>query len=156
MKGDYTYKLKGKPQPQAENVDAVVSISDSSSAEAGTDEDPEAPPLQVEERQLISLIYLHFEAPLPKEWSGEGGTVSKIVRTLGYTVNKYRRVKEVIANYHHMVLMGMEPLDHNRKHRPTTTQQLPDEARSSSLYVFVESGMMINWWCIKNDIFTIT
>jgi hypothetical protein len=154
MKGDYTYKLKGKPQ--AENVDAVVSISNSSSEEAGTDEDPEVPPLQAEECQLISLIYLRCEAPLLKEWSGEGGTVSKIVRTLGYTVNKCRRVKEVIANYHHMVLMGMEPLDHNRKRRPTTTQQLPDEARSSSLYVFVKSGMMINWWCIKNDIFTVT
>ena len=100
--------LHAKGKPQAANVDAALLISDSSSVEAGTDEDPEAeaPPLQAEEQQLISLIYLRFRASLPKEWSGEGGTVSQIVRTLGCTVNWCRRGKEVIANYHHSILMA--------------------------------------------------
>ncbi len=47
--------------------------------------------------------------------------MSKIVRILGYTVNQGRWVKEVIANYHNTAIMGMEPFDHNRTHRPNTT-----------------------------------
>ena len=79
---------------------------------AGTDEEPQAPSLQVEEQQLISLIYLRFGASPPKEWSSEGETVPKIVRTLGCTVNPCRRVKEVVANYHHSILMAWTTWSH--------------------------------------------
>ena len=63
-KCSYTYQSKGNPR--AAKVDVAVSISDSLHKDLETDEEPETPPLsQAEERQLISLIYLCFGAPLP-------------------------------------------------------------------------------------------
>ena len=76
-KGSYTYQPKGNPR--AAKVNAAVSISNSLHTDSEINEEPETPPLsQEEECQLISLVFLCFEAPPPEEWCGEGGMASKI------------------------------------------------------------------------------
>ena len=89
--------------------------------------------------------------------------MSKIVKTLGYTVNQRRRVKGVIANYHHNAIMSLESFDHSRKHRPNTTAIAEGSQVQQLVCDYIESGvslteatMMINWWCIKNDMLTVT
>ena len=85
------------------------------------------------------------------------------MRRLGYTVNERRWVKEIIANYHHAALMGMEPFNYNRKRRQNTTaiakgiqvQQLVCDYIESGVSL-MEATMMINQWCIKNGMLTVT
>ncbi len=101
MKGNYTYKPKGKPQEA--KVNAAVSISSSTSANEVTPTLSEA-----DQRNLISLYYVDLGAPPPEQWNGEGGTVSEIVRALSYGKDQGRRGKEVIANYHFTILVGGE------------------------------------------------
>ena len=79
-KSDYTYQPKAKPRAAKVNA-ATAIVSNSSHADSKTD--VEAPTLSsADQRNLISLYYVHLGAPPPEEWNGEGGTVSKIVRAL--------------------------------------------------------------------------
>jgi hypothetical protein len=76
-KGSYTYQPKGNPR--AAKVNAAVSISGSLHTDTKTDEEPETLPLsQAEERQLISLIYLHFGAPHLKNGVVKVGRCQKL------------------------------------------------------------------------------
>ena len=78
-------------------------------------------------------------------------------------MNQRRRVKEVIANYHHNAIMGLEPFKHNRKRHPNTTAIAEGSQVQQLVCDYIESGvsvteatMMINRWCIKNDMLTVT
>ncbi len=81
MKGDYTYQPKGKPRVVKAN--AGVAIVSDSPLYADSDTDEEALTLSsIDQRNLISLYYLHIGVPPPEEWNGEGRTMSEIVRAL--------------------------------------------------------------------------
>ena len=89
--------------------------------------------------------------------------MSKIVKTLRNTVKQRMWVKEVIANYHHNAIMGLGLFDHNRKHHPNTTAIAKGSQIQQLVCDYIESGvnlteatMMINWWCIQNDMLTVT
>ncbi len=78
-KGDYTYQPKGKPRVAKAN--AAVAILSNSPLHADSNTNEEAPTLSsADQRNLISLYYIHIRVPSPEEWNGEGGTMSKVVR----------------------------------------------------------------------------
>jgi hypothetical protein len=61
----------------------------------------EAPTLsEADQRSLISLYYIHLGAPPPKEWNGEGGSVSVIVRALNYGKDQGERGHCKLPFYH--------------------------------------------------------
>jgi len=153
-KGDYTCQPKAKPRASKVNA-ATTIISNSSHTDSETD--VEGPNLSsADQRNLISLYYIHLVAPPPEEWNGEGRTVSKIVRALSYGKDQRRRVKEVIADYHFTNLVGGE-YNPQRKSRTNTTA-IEDESHIQHLVCdYIESGvsltkaqLLIHIWCIKH------
>jgi len=113
--------------------------------------------LHAEERNLISLYYVHLGAPPPKEWNGVGGTVSKIVSALSYSKFQRRRVKEIIANYHFTTLVG-GVYDPQRKSCSNLTAIEDGGPIHQMICNYIESGvsyteaqLLVNIWCVKNE-----
>jgi hypothetical protein len=136
-------------------VNAAVSISNTTSADSKTNE--EAPPSEADQGNLISLYYIYLGAPPPKEWNGEGRTVSEIVRgALRYGKDQRMRVKEVITNYHFTILVGVE-YNPQRKSNTNATA-IKDRSHVQQMvcnYIETEAQLLVIW-CIKYGEHTMT
>jgi hypothetical protein len=53
---------------------------------------------QDDKRKLISLFYLQIGAPLPEDWYGKGGTISRTNEALEMTAEERRKVETVISD----------------------------------------------------------
>ena len=103
-----------------------------------------------------------MQAPPPEDWTGPGGTVSEVIKTLKLSKNLRRKVLTIISQTHRSLLVGTE-CDLSQAHQAGTRmiadgseeQQMIANYRERGLS-YTETTMLVNRWCIASERTTVT
>jgi hypothetical protein len=159
MKAKYTYKATLKPRAAKKNANDAIAKSLTNTHE---DNVAAVKIRQDDKHKLISLFYVHIGAPLPEDWHGEGGTISRIVGALEMTAEERRKVETVISETYQS-LRREEVFDKGRISQKNKTaiadgskiQQLLADYQEIGLS-YSKTAFLINIYCIENDLLTVT